>query len=513
MTKKLKPLFQAGQDWTFELLEKTWIEIEKIAKEELRLDYYKPQIEVISAEQMIDAYASVGLPIMYKHWSFGKEFLQNNKAYQTGQMGLAYEIVINSEPCIAYLMEENNMTMQALVMAHASAGHSAVFKCNTMFKQNTDASAIVDYLVFAKKYIAKCEEKYGEEEVELFLDSCHALQNYGVDRYKRPAKISARDEEKRALERFEQARVDYNDVWAKTTNFGAKKGEEEAEAKWPKEREDNLLYFIEKYAPDLPSWKRELIRIVRKLAQYFYPQGLTKVLNEGFATFTHYYIMTRLYEKGLITEGSYLEFLQSHTNVVYQPTFDKRYFSGMNPYALGFAMFMDIKRICENPTEEDKRWMPHLIGRDWVEATQDAMMNYKDESFIHQFLSPKVMRDFKFFSIKDDDFEDFVEISAIHNDDGYIKIRNALADSYNRANFIPSLEVDEVNIHGDRAMYIIHTPYQGRTLDPDSANKTVKHLARLWEYDVVVESPSYLDEDQVEYIGQGPKTPKDELDF
>ena len=134
MAKKNKPLFGPGQDWSFDLLEKTWIEIEKIAKEELQLDYYRPQMEVISAEQMIDAYASTGLPIMYKHWSFGKEFLKNYKSYQHGQMGLAYEIVINSDTCIAYLMEENNMTMQCLVMAHASAGHSAVFKNNFMFK-------------------------------------------------------------------------------------------------------------------------------------------------------------------------------------------------------------------------------------------------------------------------------------------------------------------------------------------------------------------------------------------
>jgi stage V sporulation protein R len=298
-------------------------------------------------------------------------------------------------------------------------------------------------------------------------------------------------------------------VWNKTTNLGPKKGEEKAEDKWPKEREDNILYFIEKYAPDLPAWKREIIRIVRKTAQYFYPQAQTKTLNEGFATFTHYYIMTRMYEKGLLTEGSYLEFLQSHTNVVYQPDFDKRYFSGMNPYALGFAIFMDIKRICEAPTEEDKQWMPHLIGRDWVEAIQDAMMNYKDESFIHQFLSPKVIRDFNLFSIRDDGDLEYVEITAIHNDEGYIKVRNALADSYNRANWVPDLQVDEVDVLGDRCMYIVHTPYQGRSLDIDAAKATIGHIANLWEFDVVVETPTHLDDgDPIEYIAKGPKTPK-----
>lgn len=511
MAKKSKLLFKAGADWTFDLLKSAWLEIEKIGKEELEVDFYIPQIEVITAEQMLDAYASIGMPVMYNHWSFGKEFLGNYKAYSQGKMGLAYEIVINSNPSIAYLMEENNMIMQTLVMAHASVGHSAVFKNNIYFKQNTDASAIIDYLVFAKKYVKTCEEKYGIKEVEETLDSCHALMVYGVDKYKRPAKLSLQDEEKRAFDRIEQARIDYDDIWAKTVNVSKDEEAKDAYDKWPKEREDNILYFIEKYAPDLPSWKRELIRIVRKISTYFYPQSMTKVLNEGYASFSHYYIVSRLHEKGLIDEGSYLEFIKSHTNVVYQPDFDAPWFNGMNPYALGFAIFMDIKRICENPTEEDKRWLPHLIGKRWQDATKDAMMNYKDESFIHQFLSPKVIRDFKLFSIKDDTSEDFIEISAIHNEDGYLKIRNALADGYNRANYVPDLQVDEVNVLGDRALYIVHEPYQGRTLDEDSAYNTIQHIANLWEFDVVVETPSTIPgEDPIEYFACGPKVEKDD---
>ena len=100
--------------------------------------------------------------------------------------GLAYEIVINSNPCIAYLMEENTMTMQALVIAHAAYGHNSFFKGNYLFRTWTNADAIVDYLLFARSYIAQCEERYGVDEVELLLDSCHALMNVGVDRYKRP---------------------------------------------------------------------------------------------------------------------------------------------------------------------------------------------------------------------------------------------------------------------------------------------------------------------------------------
>ncbi|WP_370249790.1 SpoVR family protein, partial [Thalassolituus sp.] len=180
-------------DWTFELLEKYDAEIARVAAL-YRLDTYPNQIEVISAEQMMDAYSSVGMPIGYNHWSYGKQFLATQKGYQRGQMGLAYEIVINSNPCIAYLMEENTLPMQALVIAHACYGHNSFFKNNYLFRTWTDAGSIIDYLVFAKNYVRKCEERYGVDEVEQVLDACHALQNYCVDRYRRPTPVSAAEE-------------------------------------------------------------------------------------------------------------------------------------------------------------------------------------------------------------------------------------------------------------------------------------------------------------------------------
>ena len=126
--------------------------------------------------------------------------------------------------------------------------------------------------------------------------------------------------------------------------------------------EENLLYFIEKRAPRLEDWQRELLRIVRNVSQYFYPQKQTQMMNEGCATFVHYEIMNRLHDRGLITEGSMLEFLHSHSSVVFQPDFDDPRFSGLNPYALGFAMMSDIQRICDEPTEEDREWFPDIAG-------------------------------------------------------------------------------------------------------------------------------------------------------
>lgn len=193
--QKRQPI-STGSEWTFELIQTYDREIARIAAR-YALDTYPNQIEVITAEQMMDAYASVGMPLGYHHWSYGKHFLSTEKSYSRGQMGLAYEIVINSDPCIAYLMEENTICMQALVVAHACYGHNSFFKGNYLFRTWTDASSIIDYLVFAKQYIMQCEERHGIDAVEDLLDSCHALMNYGVDRYKRPYPISAEEERRR----------------------------------------------------------------------------------------------------------------------------------------------------------------------------------------------------------------------------------------------------------------------------------------------------------------------------
>lgn len=170
-----KPI-STESEWTFELIDEYDREIRRVA-EIYKLDTYPNQIEIISAEQMLDAYSSVGMPVGYHHWSYGKHFVSNSQQYNRGQMGLAYEIVINSNPCIAYLMEENTLPMQALVIAHACYGHNSFFKNNYLFRTWTDASSIIDYLVFAKNYINRCEERHGIDEVEAMLDSCHALMN------------------------------------------------------------------------------------------------------------------------------------------------------------------------------------------------------------------------------------------------------------------------------------------------------------------------------------------------
>ena len=174
--------------------------------------------------------------------------------------------------------------------------------------------------------------------------------SHGVHRYPRRRGMDLRTEEKRARERREHEEQVFNDLVAHRAGKGnAKHGPDrggERRRALLELPQENVLYFLEKVAPRLAPWQREILRIVRIIAQYFYPQTQTKVMNEGCATYTHYRIMNRLHEKGLINDGAMVEFLRSHTNVVFQPEFDDPRYSGINPYALGFAMMQDIARIC-----------------------------------------------------------------------------------------------------------------------------------------------------------------------
>ncbi|MDB6060202.1 MAG: SpoVR family protein [Verrucomicrobiaceae bacterium] len=480
-----KKFISEGSEWTFDLIEEYDREIRQLA-EEFKLDTYPNQIEIISSEQMMDAYAASGMPVYYRHWSFGKHFLGTENNYNRGQMGLAYEIVINSNPCIAYLMEENTMTMQALVIAHACYGHNSFFKGNYLFRTWTEADSIIDYMLFARNYISKCEEKHGIDAVESILDSCHALMNYGVDRYKRPYPISAEEEQRRQEEREEYLQQQINDLW-RTIPLGKNAGKRDKQKPFLEEPQENLLYFLEKKAPLLEPWQREIIRIVRKIAQYFYPQRQTQVMNEGWATFWHYTLLNELYARGKVTDGFILEFLQSHTSVIFQPAFDSPYYSGMNPYALGFAMMTDIRRICENPTEEDYRWFPDIAGADWIDTLHFAMRNFKDESFILQYLSPKVIRDLKLFCVLDDDLNNEIEIEAIHDDQGYRLVREQLAGQYNLGNREPNIQIVDIDMRGDRAMYLQHTQHNRRPLDANT-EEVLKHLHQLWGFDVHMKS-------------------------
>jgi spore cortex formation protein SpoVR/YcgB (stage V sporulation) len=271
-------------------------------------------------------------------------------------MGLAYEIVINSDPCIAYLMEENTMTMQALVIAHAAYGHNSFFKGNYLFRCGpmprhhrlpgvcaiTSPSARSAWLRTRGRAagLLPCADELRRGPLQAAA-SC---------RWRRKAR-------QREREAYMQSQV--NELWR--TLPAKKETAAAAVGPLPLRAAGEPAVFRREERALLEPWEREVIRIVRKVGQYFYPQRQTQVMNEGWATFWHYTLLNTLYDQGRLTDGFMMEFLHSHSNVVFQPPITKPYYNGINPYALGFSMMSDIRRICENPTE-DREWFPDIAG-------------------------------------------------------------------------------------------------------------------------------------------------------
>lgn len=478
MCDNSKLLF-TGATWTVGLVEKMWKVIDKMAKEEYGLDYYDPRIEIVTASQMLYHHSMNAMPLMYNHWSFGKRFELSQRAWEQGKSSLAFETVINTNPMVCYILESNSATMQALVLAHANAGHGSFFKMNYMFQLWTDADAIVNELTYAHDYIKKCEKKYGEARVERILDAAHSLSLQSMDKYKRRRIPRESDVAKKLAQRekhLEQAYdylLDDPETYRQTNDLEPVGG-------WPYP-EENLLYFIEKNSPALDEWEREVIRIVRRSSQYFYPQMSTKVMNEGWASFWHYTLMERLNEEGYLGPGSMLEFYESHTAVC-----DQVDGAALNPYVLGFKIFMDLKRACENPTKEDYEYLPLVAGKPWLETLKWVASNFKDSDFLLEFLGPNVIKDLKLFSIQDNAAEQFVTVTAIQSNDDVRELRKKISAQYDLNNMLPDIEIVGCNFKGDRTLHVQYNSKNHKRLDPDTNQLVTKYLRKLWGYPIAM---------------------------
>ena len=458
-------------EWTIEDLDKTWEEIAKYT-DKYKLDIPNVQFELVTYEQMLDINCSNALPNLYHHWSFGKQFIKNYHEYKKGRTGLAYEVIINTDPAFCYLMENNTMLMQCLVMCHAGVGHSNFFKNNYLFKQHTNPKVILPFLEKSRKFIEECEKKFGVGKVEALLDSCHALQYFSFDPFKpkrwTEKKVKDRNKKRRRAEEESQ------------TEFSVRRRKIRGKLR---KKHYNLLRYIRDHSKALKSWQRDIISILLEINQYLYPQIRTKIMNEGWASFWHYTLMNDLYKDGKINDGHYLEFIENHTAVIFQPEADSRYYSGINPYKLGFEMFMDLRRICENPTDEDREWFPEIAGSDWLETLKYIAFNYRDDSFIEQFLSPALIRKLRLFEIEDDEENPNWLITDIHNEKGYRKIRSSLATQTNFDNQLPILYiVDPPNIQGIEygELYIENFEFKGREMIARDTQKTLLHVTELW---------------------------------
>ena len=280
-------------------------------------------------------------------------------------MGLAYEIVINSNPCIAYLMEENTITMQALVIAHACYGHNSLLQ-GQLPVPHVDRRRRRSSTTWSSRATTSPSARSATacEAVEDVLDACHALMNHGVDRYQPAEQALARARSWRARNGARGPRAaQVNDLWRTLPRRAAEQGRAEARSASRAEPQENILYFIEKNAPLLEPWQREIVRIVRKIAQYFYPQRQTQVMNEGWATFWHYTLLNTLYDEGYLDR-------RLHDRVPEVAHQRRLPAAGRPPRATAASIrtrsasrcSRDIRRICEHPTDEDREWFPDLAG-------------------------------------------------------------------------------------------------------------------------------------------------------
>ena len=481
-----------GPEWSFELIRKVYDAMGEIALGELGLDIYPNQIEVITAEQMLDSYSSIGMPLMYRHWSFGKRFARDEAYYKRGMRSLAYELVINSDPCISYIMEENSMTMQALVLAHAAYGHNHFFKNNYQFQLWTQPDHIIDYLAFAKTLRRRVRGAprpgRGRERAR-----CRARPD---EPGRQPRSAPASAQRRQAREGARSARGGRTRRRPTTTSIArCPRSRAKAQRARPRRRassaalglpEENLLYFLEKNAPKLEDWQRELLRIVRLLSQYFYPQRQTKMMNEGCATFVHYEIMNRLYERGQLTDGTMLEFLHSHSSVIFQPAFNDRRFSGLNPYALGFAMMNDIKRICDRADRRGPRVVPRDrrprrldghpapgLGRVPRRELRAAVPEPQADPRL-----PAVRGQRRRQGSRHGGQPRSTTSRAISD------VRRRLSRHYDVAAQDPDLQVTDADLSGSRRLVLTHRVRNGVLLDKTEAERTLQYLAQLWGYRV-----------------------------
>ena len=500
-------IFKKAHDWTYparlkpgiedSTLPQSWLELVErvqsiIAHDKYGLNTYENTIAIVDSEQMLDMYTSHGMPYSYQHWSYGKMRYGQQKAYEKGYMGLAYEIVINTNPAIAYCMSENTKTMQMLVIAHASFGHNHFFKNNHLFRQFTRADDIEADLKRLKLYVEECEVKYGQKRVEQLLDACHALELYGIDRTSRPPRRTPEEEAERR-ERIREARRRAHDPVLDSVAPRSLKGQFNTDDMNKKPlvfQEENLLRSIAATAPHLEPWERKIIHMICDRSQYFYPQMQTQVMNEGCATKMHLEIMRTMHEMQLIDDGMALEVEASTANVITQRDHDQPGFDGrFNPYALGLAICNDIERMCKNPTAEDRQWFPTIAGSgDYMAVLRDMWANYRDEDAILQFMSPKVMRDFKMFAVVDDDEDDMIGIDSIADKDGYRRIQDILSSNYRLSDNQIGIDRLVYDHLGDRSLTIVHQMHNRKPVEEKNLKEVLKHLHRMWGHPVIFKS-------------------------
>ena len=430
-------------DYTVRDLEDWNERIEEKVKE-FNLNCYPQEFEIISYNDMIAYEAYVGMPSRYRHWSFGKAYEKTKTLYSLNLTGLPYEMVINSDPCLAYLMKDNTLLLQILTMAHVY-GHNDFFKNNRLFKEGTNAKYALEMFKMNENSISRYinEPSIGYEKVERVLNAAHAIK-YQIPRVIGEKKISIEEEKKVLIDEYNK----------KIEDRGILDYKQDIEvpdiSKIPLSPQDDVMQFIIDYG-ELEEWEKHILRIVKRESEYFLPQIETKTMNEGWACFWHYRILKSLN----LNDGLYLEFLKRHNDVV------APMIGGINPYYIGFKMFEDIEK------------------RYGLEKVFEVRELERDASFLRKYLTKDLCAELNLFEYGKRNY-DFI-IEEVADDDGWKIIRDDLSNT-SGVGSIPYIRVLELN-KKDGTLTLEHV-FDGRELELNYAKETLKYVAELWGHKV-----------------------------
>jgi len=464
------------------------LETESHAKE-YGLDFYETIFEVLDYDEISEIAALGGFPTRYPHWRFGMEYQQLSKGYRYGLQKI-YEMVINNDPCYAYLLRCNQLVDQKLVMAHVY-GHNDFFKNNIWFSETN--RKMMDETANHGSRIRSYMERHGEDSVEGFIDSCLSLENL-IDIYspliKRRDAVNRYDfaegkEDEPTPSKFQSK--EYMDTFInppEVLKAEAKKRENEKETakslSFPEQPERDVLLFLIEYAP-LKPWQHDVLAIIRQEAYYFAPQGQTKIMNEGWASFWHSTIMTQR----TLHPSELVDYADHHSGTMAtQP-------GRLNPYKLGIELLRDIEERwnkgqfgpewdeCDN-YEVRRKWDKQLgLGRQKIFEVRRI---HNDVTFIDTFLTVDFCRRHHLFSYKHNDQNDTYEIESRE----FKKIKERLL--FNLTNFgQPIIRVKDGNYRNRGELYLQHEHF-GVDLKLDHAQDTLRHLHRLWTRPVHIET-------------------------
>ncbi|MBI2122271.1 MAG: SpoVR family protein [Candidatus Sungbacteria bacterium] len=461
-----------SREWTTEDLQEWNQRIVELVQK-FGLDPYSQEFEVCDYEQMLSYMVYSGMPSHYPHWSYGKGFEKLKTLYDYGLSGLPYEMVINSNPSIAYLMRDNSLALQVLTIAHVYA-HNDFFKNNFTFRTTQTEYTIETFKAHANRVRHYIEDpSIGLEKVERVLDAAHALSL----QCRRNLSIKKETEKEQKERKIDESRPRHD------PHHAIHRRVEHVEpdlTKVPPYPEEDILLFVRDHNPHLAEWEKDLLTIVHEQAQYFIPQMETKIMNEGWASFWH----KRILESLELPQNLHMEFIVRHTQVLCPTP------GGLNPYHVGMKIWEDIEErwdkgrfgpeydLCTASERSD--WnIKTMQGRNKIFVVREVE---RDTSFLRRFLTEDLVRELKLFEYQTRGNDKV--ISRVADEENWRSIKDTLIQNVGTGT-IPVIKVEDADYNSERTLYLKHA-HDGRDLQLEYAEKTLQYLRQLWGHEVVL---------------------------